>query len=77
MLPISTIESAIVHITDTLVTKFELLDRTTLSSSWNRDMVIYQTLNEKSASGIYDRSGLTMNQFIKIREFLSKEEELL
>ena len=77
MRPISTIESAIVHITDTLVTKFELLDRTTLSSSWNRDMVIYQTLNEKSASGIYDRSGLTMNQFIKIREFLSKEEELL
>lgn len=77
MRPISTIESAIVHITDTLVTKFELLDRTTLSSSWNRDMVIYQTLNEKSASGIYDHSGLTMNQFIKIREFLSKEEELL
>lgn len=75
--PISTIESAIVHITDTLVTKFELLDHTTLSSSWNRDMVIYQTLNDESSSGIYDRSGLTMNQFLKIREFLAKEEELL
>lgn len=75
--PISTIESAIVHITDTLVTKFELLDHTTLSSSWNRDMVIYQTLNEESSSGIYDHSGLTMNQFLKIREFLAKEEELL
>ncbi len=75
--PISTIESAIVHITDTLVTKFELLDQTTLSSSWNRDMVIYQTMNEESSSGIYDHSGLTMNQFIKIRDYLSKEEELL
>lgn len=75
--PISTIESAIVHITDTLVTKFELLDRNTLSNSWNRDMVIYQTLNEKSSSGIYDESGLTMNRFLKIREFLAKEEELL
>lgn len=74
---ISTIESAIVHITDTLVTKFELLDHTTLSSSWNRDMVIYQTLNDNSSSGIYDSSGLTMNQFLKIREFLAKEEELL
>lgn len=74
---ISTIESAIVHITDTLVTKFELLDHTTLSSSWNRDMVIYQTLNDESSSGIYDSSGLTMNQFLKIREFLAKEEELL
>lgn len=74
---ISTIESAIVHITDTLVTKFELLDHTTLSSSWNRDMVIYQTLNEKSSEGVYDSSGLTMNQFLKIREFLAKEEELL
>lgn len=75
--PISTIESAIVHITDTLVTKFELLDHNTLSSSWNRDMVIYQTLNDESSSGIYDQSGLTMNQFLKIREFLAKEEELL
>jgi len=74
---ISTIESAIVHITDTLVTKFELLDHNTLSSSWNRDIVIYQTLNDKSSSGIYDDSGLTMNQFLKIREYLAKEEELL
>ncbi len=74
---ISTIESAIVHITYTLVTKFELLDHTTLSSSWNRDIVIYQTLNDESSSGIYDSSGLTMNQFLKIREFLAKEEELL
>lgn len=75
--PISSIESAIVHITDTVVTKFELLDRTTLSSTWNRDMVIYQTLNDNSSSGIYDSSGLTMNQFLKIREYLAKEEELL
>ncbi len=74
---ISTIESAIVHITDTVVTKFDLLDNTTLSSSWNRDIVIYQSLNEKSSSGIYDNSGLSMNQFLKIREFLAKEEELL
>lgn len=74
---ISSIESAVVHITDTLVTKFELMDHTTLSSSWNRDMVIYQTLNDESSSGIYDHSGLTMNQFLKIREFLAKEEELL
>ncbi len=75
--PISSIESAIVHMTDTVVTKFELLDRTTLSSTWNRDMVIYQTLNDNSSSGIYDSSGLTMNQFLKIREYLAKEEELL
>ena len=40
-------------------------------------MVIYQTLNDESSSGIYDHSGLTMNQFLKIREFLAKEEELL
>lgn len=75
--PISTIESAIVHMTDALVKKFELLDRNTLSNSWNRDMVIYQTLNELSSSGIYDESGLTMNRYLKIREFLAKEETLL
>ena len=37
-------------------------------------MVIYQTLNEYSASGIYDQSGLGMNMFLKIREYLVNEE---
>ena len=75
MLP-SSIESAIVHIADCLVTKFDLLDKDTFSSTWNRDIVVYQTMNEKSAEGLYDRSGLTMNQFLKIRELLVKEDLL-
>lgn len=69
---ISTVESAIVHMVDLLVTKFELLDKETLRGNWNHDIVIYQTLNEKSAEGIYDNSGLGMNQFLKIREYLAK-----
>ena len=36
-------------------------------------MVIYQTLNEYSAAGLYDRSGLSMNMFLKIREYLVNE----
>ena len=43
----------------------------------NQDMVIYQTLNEYSAAGLYDRSGLSMNMFLKIREYLVNEEALL
>lgn len=73
----SSIESALVQIADTLVTKFDLLDKDTFASGWNRDIVIYQTMNEKSAEGLYDRSGLTMNQFLKIRELLVKEVSLL
>ena len=45
-------------------------------SQWNKEMIIYQTLNEFSSSGIYDVSGLGMNQFLKIREYLTKEESL-
>lgn len=45
-----------------------------MASEWNQDMVIYQTLNEYSASGIYDQSGLGMNMFLKIREYLVNEE---
>ena len=60
----TTIESAIVHMVDGLVKKFEVFDSRTMSSEWNQDMVIYQTLNEFSASGIYDRSGLGMNMFL-------------
>jgi hypothetical protein len=36
-------------------------------------MIIYQTLNEYSRSGIYDQSGMSMNQFLKVREVLTKE----
>lgn len=71
------IESAIVQIADMIVTKFDLLDKDTFSSSWNRDIVIYQSMNEKSAEGLYDNSGLTMNQFLTIRELLIKEEMLV
>lgn len=74
----STMESAIVHMVDGLVKKLEALNRQeTMSSEWNQDMVIYQTLNEFSAQGLYDRSGLSMNMFLKIREYLVKEETLI
>ena len=71
------IESAIVQISDMIVTKFDLLDKDTFSSTWNRDIVIYQSMNEKSAEGLYDNSGLSMNQFLTIRELLVKEEILV
>ena len=67
-------ESAIVHMVDACLKKIELLMGNNLSSSWNQDMVIYQTLNELSATGIYDESGLSMNQFVKLRELLVREE---
>ncbi len=72
----SSTESAIVQIADMIVTKFDLLDKDTFSSGWNREIVIYQTMNEKSAEGLYDESGLSMNQFLTIREMLVKEEIL-
>lgn len=73
----STPESAIVHMVDSLVTKIELLDRDTMSSSWNQDMVIYQTLNDYSQRGLYDNSGLSMNQFLKVRQRLVNEESFI
>lgn len=73
----SNIESAIVHMVDALIKKLEVFDSDTMSSNWNQDMVIYQTLNDFSAQGIYDKSGLSMNMFLKIREYLVNEEALL
>lgn len=70
----STKESAIVHMVDTCIKRIEMLNSQNLSSSWNQDMVIYQTLNEVSSTGIYDRSGVSMNQFLKIRELMVREE---
>lgn len=69
-------ESAIVHMVDSVVTKVELFDSDSMSSSWNQNMVIYQTINELSQKGFYDNSGLTMNQFLVIREILANEDIL-
>jgi len=73
----SNIESAIVHMVDGLIKKLEVLDADMMSSGWNQNMVIYQTLNDFSARGLYDKSGLSMNMFLKIREYLVNEEALL
>lgn len=73
----STIESAIVHMVDGLIKKIEVFDADMMSSGWNQNMVIYQTLNDFSAQGLYDNSGLSMNMFLKIREYLVNEEALL
>ncbi len=73
----SSIESAIVSISDMIVTKLELLDKDTFLTGWNREMVIYQSMNEKSSEGFYDACNMSMNQFLKIRDLLVKEELLL
>ena len=62
---------------DGLIKKIEVFDSETMSSEWNQDMVIYQTLNDFSAQGLYDKSGLSMNMFLKIREYLVNKETLL
>ena len=73
----SSMESAIVHMVDALIKRLEVFDSETLSSNWNQNMVIYQTLNDFSAQGLYDKSGLSMNMFLKIREYLVNEEKLI
>lgn len=72
----STPESALVHIIDGLIIKLELLEKEVGTSQWNREVLIYHTLNDFSTAGLYDQSGLSINAFIKIREWLAKEELL-
>lgn len=71
--PISTPESAIVHMVDGLLVKVEALEKNVGKSKWNLEVMISQTLNEFSTSGLYDHSGLSMNQFLKTREVLNRE----
>lgn len=72
----STPESALIHIIDGVLIKVELLNEQVGTSQWNREVLIHQTLNEFSTAGLYDKSGLSINAFIKIRELLAKEELL-
>lgn len=67
-------ESAIVHMVDSIITRVEAFGENVAGSDWNQDMVVYQTLNEYSQQGIYDESGISMNQFLKIRDRLLREQ---
>ena len=69
----STPESALVHIIDSLLVRLEMSDGSSGTSQFDRDVLIHQTLNEYSSAGLYDKSGLSINSFIKIREWLLKE----
>lgn len=69
----STPEAALIHMVDALLIKLEAMALDVNKSQWNREMFIYQTLNEFSSSGIYDQSGMSMNSFLSVREFLAKE----
>lgn len=69
-------ESALVHIVDSLVDKLEGFDSKKEDTPFSRDMLIYQTVNGFSATGIYDHSGMGMNQFLRVREYLAREELL-
>lgn len=70
----STPESALVHIVDGLLIKIENAPEEIRTSKWERDILILQTLNDFSAAGYYDNSGLSINSFFRIREWLAKEE---
>ncbi len=73
----STPESALVHMVDSITIKIAALQEDVGLSTWNQEMIIYQALNEFSNQGLYDASGLSMNHFLKIREFLAKENWII
>ncbi len=64
------------NIVDTLVRRFERMRTEVNGNEWNREVLIYQTLNEKLATGMLDKSGLSINQYLKIREFLVRGDDL-
>lgn len=66
-------ESALVHMVDALNKKMEIFDRNEADNQWDRNMVIYQALNEYSGTGLYDQSGLSMNQFLLARGYLASK----
>lgn len=70
----STLESAIVHMAEHVVMEVEKAKRE--GSVWDTKMIIYQTLNDESNKGSYDASGVSMHQYLQIREFLAKKEGL-
>lgn len=70
-------ESAVIHMVNALISKLKENRLSGQSATFDYSFWVYQVLNDLSRSGIYDRSGLSMNQFLKVREYLAKEELLI
>lgn len=68
--------SALVHIINGLLIRIEQQEINAKISQFDKEVLVHQTLNEFSSAGYYDKSGLSINAFIKIREWLTKEEVL-
>ena len=48
---------------DALIVRLDHIKNDVADSEWNHEILIIQTLNELSSSGMYDESGLSMNHF--------------
>ena len=70
-------ESAIVQMIDGVLCRIEEISAKDELDEWNKDMVIYHTLTEFLSNGMYNNANLSMLNFLKIREYLVKEEPLL
>ena len=69
--PIRTKEGAVIEIVDQMLNILPKLEESDIP----RQIVLISILNDISTSGIIDESGLSMNSFIKIRDYLVKEIE--
>ena len=72
----STPESALVHMIDGVLCKIEKAKEKNTTSEFDREALINETLIDFSSNGIYDKSGLSINAFLKIKSWLLKEEFL-
>lgn len=72
----NTKESALVHICDSVITLAEEQKETDVLNSGYMKLMIHTKLNELSETGIYDDSGLSINEFLHIKDMLASEELL-
>lgn len=69
---ITTPEAAMVDLIDEVITKMEAHGED-YTQGFHRQMLIMNVFEELSSSGRYDSSGLSINNFIKIRKYLIEE----
>lgn len=73
--PIVTREAALVDLVYETVRSLENVSDE--AETFEKEMAVHSVFNDLSKNGRYDESGLSMNQFLKLRNFLIKEVERL
>ncbi len=72
-----TIEAAIVLMSDTVISAFEIIDDKKNQLNYDRELIVEQVLKNKMERDMFDESGMTIKMYRDLKKCFKQEENIL